>query len=119
MDEGTPIAYDALAVGTPVLSSSGQQFGAVEHVLSIPAEDLFDGIVVATAGGIRFVDRDQIASITDVAVRCALDDQQVQALPAPDGPPVYGVDALADSGHGLRDVLGRLFGRAEWQQRDQ
>jgi hypothetical protein len=38
----------ALEVGTPVLSSSGTEFGTVEHVLQIPAEDLSDGIVVKT-----------------------------------------------------------------------
>jgi hypothetical protein len=47
----------ALAVGTPVLNSSNAEFGTVEHVLQIPAEDLFDGIAVKTKHGLRFVDR--------------------------------------------------------------
>ena len=46
-----PISYLALAVGTPVLSSSAKQIGTVEHVLQIPELDLFDGIVVETAAG--------------------------------------------------------------------
>ena len=58
MDD-TPISYLALEVGTLVQTSSGKTIGTVEHVLQIPEEDLFDGIVVATDHGLRFVDRDQ------------------------------------------------------------
>ena len=36
MADGTPISYEALEIGTPVLSSTGNQFGTVEHVLQIP-----------------------------------------------------------------------------------
>ena len=53
MDEGRPIPYMALAVGAPVLNSSNAEFGTVEHVLQIPAEDLFDGIAVKTKRGLR------------------------------------------------------------------
>jgi hypothetical protein len=119
MDEGTPIAYDALTRGTPVVTSDGQQVGTVDHVLSIPEEDLFDGIVVKTTQGIRFVDRDQIDSITDTRVRTLLDAAGAAALPEPDGPPVYDVDALQDTGHSVSDVLGRLFRRPTWHLRDQ
>jgi hypothetical protein len=35
-------------------------------------------------------------------------------LPPPAGPPVYRVDALADTGHSFHDVLGRLFRRPHW-----
>jgi hypothetical protein len=48
-DEAEPIAYSVLEKGVPLLAQSGKQFGTVEHVLQIPEEDLFDGIVVATA----------------------------------------------------------------------
>ena len=59
MEEGRPISYEALSVGTAVLSSTNSQFGTVEHVLQIPELDLFDGIAVKTKHGLRFVDRDQ------------------------------------------------------------
>ena len=72
MSDGTPISYEALAVGTPVLSSTGNQFGTVEHVLQIPEEDLFDGIAGRTHHGLRFVDRDQIDEITTTAVDCTV-----------------------------------------------
>jgi len=57
MDDSTPISYLALEVGTPVQDSSGKTIGKVEHVLQLPEEDLFDGIVLSTDRGLRFVDR--------------------------------------------------------------
>ena len=113
--EGTPIAYSALPKGTPVRTAAGRQFGTVEHVLEIPEEDLFDGIVVATHDGIRFVDRDQITTITDVAVTTVLDDGGASSLPKPDGAPVYTVDAGKGTGHELSDWVNRVFGRGKWK----
>ena len=69
-DEGRPISYEALSVGTAVLSSSNTQFGAVEHVLQILELDLFDGVAVKPKHGLRFVDRDQISDITTTLERC-------------------------------------------------
>ena len=86
MDEGRPISYEALAVGTPVLSSTGTQFGTVEHVLQVPEEDLFDGIAVKTHHGLRFVDRDQITEITTTLVRCSLTDEEAAASRRHRGP---------------------------------
>jgi hypothetical protein len=115
---GEPIAYSGLANGVPVVSSSGRQIGTVEHVLQIPEEDLFDGIVVSTSAGLRFVDRDQIDQITTTQVSCALTDDQADALPAPTGTAVYEADPAADSGTSLHDHFGRLFGRAHWISKD-
>jgi hypothetical protein len=111
-----PIAYSALPKGTPVVTASGAQFGVVEHVLEIPAEDLFDGIVVSTADGLRFVDRDQIENITTARVRCVLTDEQAQRLTPPDGTPVYRADALQDTGSSLHDRFGRMFRRPHWHR---
>lgn len=117
-NEATPIAYSALQRGTPMLTRSGRQFGTVEHVLQVPEEDVFDGIVTATDEGLRFVARDQTREITTAWVRCDLSDEQVAALPAPDGPPVYTVDALQDIGGSLHDRLGRLFHRPHWTREE-
>jgi hypothetical protein len=114
MTEGTPISYAAATRGTPVLSSSGTRIGTLEHVLYVSDLDIFEGIVVATRHGLRFVDAEHIAQITTTRIECSLDDEQAASLPAPSGPPVYRVDALADSGHNLPDVLRRLFGRGHW-----
>jgi len=118
VDEGEPISYLALANDTPVLSSSGSQFGKVVHVLQIPELDEFDGIVVGTKQGHRFVDRDQIAEITTSAVRCDLSDEQAAALPAPDGPPVLHLDATHEEGSSLSARFARLFRRPHWKEGD-
>lgn len=117
-DGGQPIAYSALPKGVPMLTADGHPFGTVEHVLQIPAEDLFDGIVVRTTHGLRFVDRDQIGDITTTEVRCTITEVEVDSLPAPDGKPVYDVDALQDSGQSLHDMFGRLFRRPKWHEED-
>jgi len=112
------ISYQAAARGTPVLSSSGTQIGTLEHVLEVPEVDVFDGIVIATKDGIRFIDADSVQQITRSHIQSSLDDAQASQLQPPDGAPVYRVDALADSGHSLHDVLGRLFRRPRWTRED-
>jgi hypothetical protein len=119
VDEGTPISYMALEPGTLVVTSSGTEIGKVHHVLQVPELDVFDGISVETHHGLRFVDRDQIDSITTTIVRCALTDEEAQALPAPDGPPVLGVDFRHLEGPSLTARLGRLFGRPHWKNLDE
>jgi hypothetical protein len=119
VDEEQSISYLALTVGTPVLSSDGNEFGKVHHVMQIPRLDLFDGISVKTRHGLRFVDRDQIAEITTAAVHCALTDDEAAALPKPDGPPAVELDLARDEGPSLSARLGRLFGRPHWKDVDQ
>ncbi len=116
MTDDDPIAYTALVKGTPVVTSTGEEFATVEHVLELPELDLFDGIVVNTSGGIRFVDADQVDLITTTAVRCRLTGAEAAELPAPDGDPVYSADATEDQGNSLTDRFGRLFGRAHWRR---
>jgi hypothetical protein len=114
MTDDSPISYEAAVPGTPVVSNSGTEIGTLEHVLEVPELDVFDGIVVATSVGLRFIDADHVGTITRSKIECQLDEAQVSQLPPPEGPPVYRVDALKDSGHDLHDVLGRMFGRAHW-----
>jgi hypothetical protein len=116
MDEGQPISYEALAVGVAVLSATGSEFGTVEHVLQVPELDLFDGIVVKTKQGLRFVDRDQVTDITTTLVRCSLSDEEVASLPAPKGTLVLHPDTARDEGPSLTARFGRLFGREHWKE---
>ena len=118
MDEGRPISYEALAVGTPVVTSEGTELGKVHHVLQVPELDLFDGISVKTHHGLRFVDRDQIAEITTTVVRCTLTNLEAASLPPPSGPPVLELDVAHDEGTSLTARLGRLFGHPHWKDID-
>jgi hypothetical protein len=115
---GRPISYEALEVGTSVASAGGTEFGTVEHVLQIPSLDLFDGIVVKTKHGPRFVARDQIADITTTVVRCALNDEEAAALPAPPKTEAVRPDFAPDEGHSLSAWYGRRFGRQHWKNLD-
>jgi hypothetical protein len=116
MDEDQPIAYTALQPGTPVQSSEGNEFGTVERVLVVEEVDVFDGIVVRTAEGTRFVDADQVAQIFPSHVRTTLSAQDAADLPLPDQDPVYDVDAEDDTGSSIGDRLGRMFGRGKWKR---
>lgn len=114
MAEETAVSYQGAVLGTPVLSGTGATIGKLEHVLEVPDLDVFDGIVVATHHGVRFIDAGRITRFTRSQVNTDLDDAEAGQLPPPDGPPVYHVDALQYSGHELRDFLGRAFGRPHW-----
>ncbi len=118
MEEGRPVSYEAITVGTPVVTSTGTQFGTVHHVLQVPELDLFDGLSVKTHHGLRFVDRDQIQEITTTVIRCALTDDEAADLPPPSGPPVVELDLTAMEGSSLSARLGRLFGRPHWKEID-
>jgi hypothetical protein len=111
-DESLAVSYQGVTPGVPVLTRDGEQFGILEHVLEVPEEDIFDGIVVWTGGGgwldrriqrdlgrgeasaarrlellqaehLRFVDADRVAAITSAYIRCDLDAAQAAALPPP------------------------------------
>jgi hypothetical protein len=118
VDEGHPISYLALTIDTPVVTSTGTEFGTVHHVLQIPELDLFDGLSVKTHHGLRFVARDQITEITTTVVRCALSDDEAAALPVPSGPPVEQIDLSRDEGNSLSARLSRHFGRPHWREID-
>jgi hypothetical protein len=119
MTDEIPISYMAAVRGTPVLTSAGTQIGTLEHVLQVPEVDVFDGIVIATGHGLRFIEADDVQQITREHIRCSLDDAQAAQLPPPGGAPVYRVDAFQDSGSSLHDVLGRLFRRPHWTREDE
>lgn len=116
-EQPDPIAYTALERGTAVVSSDGREFGTVEHVLAVDEVDVFDGIVVKTAEGIRFVDADRVGTIYPTRVETTLSDAEADALPKPDqDAPAYDADADDDTGTSLSDRFGRMFGRGKWKR---
>jgi hypothetical protein len=80
-----PIAYTALQPGTPVHTSDGVAFATVHAVLVDEKVSVFDGIVVQTAEGTRFVDAPQIDAIHTTYVLTTLSVEQAANLPSPDG----------------------------------
>ena len=96
-DDGVAIAYDVLRRGTPVVDKDGSQVGTVHEVLDNAREHIFDGIVVSTSDGRRFVDAPEVGRITDQRVTLTIDAAAVRALPEPDSPaaaPVAGTESF-------------------------
>ena len=90
---------------------------APAHVLEIPELDIFDGIVIATDHGLRFIPADLVDVITRSSIRCknSMTGKRLSSRHQTVRP-VYRVDTLADSGHSMHDVLGRFFGRPHWKR---
>jgi hypothetical protein len=83
-DLGAPIAYLVLERGTPVLTSDGVEIGRVKKVLDVPVKRVFDGVVITTKTGDRFVDAPEIARIYERAVILTIDAaaaEQLEAMP--------------------------------------
>ncbi len=114
-DNAEPVSYEGVPLGVPVLSSTGRHFGTLEKVLEIPAEDLFDGVIVKTHDGRRFVDRDQIAEITKEYIKCELDDDATGHLPEPSGTPAFDANAGYGEGTSFREWVHRTFGHGGWK----
>ena len=104
------ISYKLLARGTPIHSSDDVLLGTTDRVLENEAEHIFDGIVMRTDAGERFVDAPEVARITDRRVTLSIDSSQAGSLPAYEpGAPEY--KANPRSGR-----LGRLLGGG-WKRR--
>jgi hypothetical protein len=67
-DDGHAISYKALCRGTPVRSADGVQIGTVRRMEEARRENIFDGIVLDTPAGTRFVDAPEVARIAERAV---------------------------------------------------
>ena len=104
-----PIAYTALQPGTPVQTRDGHHFATVQAVLVDEKVSVFDGVVVQTAEGKRFVDADQVRSIYTTHVRTTLSVEQAANLPLPDGSTLVDIKPA----NSMADRLGRLFGRGK------
>jgi hypothetical protein len=102
-----PIAYPSLQPGTPVQTSRGHQFTTVQAVLVDEKVSVFDGIVVQTTEGARFVDADQIGTIYTTYVCTTLSAEQAANLPLPDGSTLIDIKPARS----MADRLGRMFGR--------
>ena len=102
-----PIAYTALQPGTPVQTRDGYTFATVQAVLVDEKVSVFDGIVVQTAEGRRFVDAPQIGSIYTTYVRTTLSAEQAANLPLPDRSTLVDIKPARS----MTARLGRMFGR--------
>jgi hypothetical protein len=112
MDRGHPISYRVLERGTPVETSDGQPFGHVKRVLEVRAKDVFDGVVVKTPAGDRFVDADEIDRLYENLMLLSIDAEAAALLPKPgDTPASLAPGAGATAKRSARRVLRRISRR--------
>jgi hypothetical protein len=99
------VSYLAFEPGADVVSSDGAVVGKVEHVLAVPDDDIFDGLVIDTRtgpGGLRFVDAEQVDELYERAAVLEIPAAQIDALPKPSPAP----GALES--HGVEDTESPL-----------
>ena len=82
-DDGHQIGYLALPTGTPVHTSDGVLLGTVQRVQDNAREHIFDGIVVETKEGRRFVDAPEVAHIAERMVTLTVPAAEVLASSPP------------------------------------
>jgi hypothetical protein len=80
-DYGHAIGYKVLARGTPVHGSDGIAVGTVRRVQDNAREHIFDGIVIDTPDGRRFVDAPEVARIFERAVVLTITAEEARRLP--------------------------------------
>jgi hypothetical protein len=80
-DDDHQISYLALKRGVPVHASDGEQVGTVHRVQDNAREHIFDGIVISTPNGRRFVDAPEVARIVRRGVTLTISAAEVEELP--------------------------------------
>ena len=88
-------------------TSDGQQFATVQAVLVDEKVAVFDGIVVQTPDGTRFVDADLVGMIYTSHVGTTLSLEQAAKLPLPDGSNLIDIKPAGTMGDRLARMLGR------------
>jgi len=84
-DDDHAIGYQALPRGVPVVTSDGETLGTVHRVQDNAREHIFDGIVVRTKDGMRFVDAPEVERITRRRVTLNIGAAEARELPAHQG----------------------------------
>lgn len=109
MDPGQPISYRVLERGTPVETADGQAFGQVKRVLEVRAKDVFDGVVVKTPNGDRFVDADEIDRLYENLMLLNIDAAAAALLPKPgDNPHTFAPSPGGTIKRSARRVVRRI-----------
>jgi hypothetical protein len=111
METGEPISYLALAEGTPVYCRDETPVGKVKRVLADEENDVFDGIIIMTDDGDRFVDAEQVDRLFERAALLRLSSAEARTLPEPTPNPAV-IEVVADD---LADDSIRSTARTERQ----
>ncbi len=114
---GEPISYMVLVEGTRVVDTGGVEIGTVKRVLADTSADIFDGLILDTSDGDRFVDAPQVGDLYTRLVVLNMTAAEAQSLPEPTPSPAA-VDLSADdvssdesAGDKVRDAARRAWDR--------
>ena len=114
---GERISYMVVVEGTRVEDRDGVEIGSIKRVLADQGTDIFDGLILETPDGDRFVDAPQIAELYTRVVILDMTAAEAQGLPEPTRSPAA-VDLSADdvasddsAGDKVRDAARRAWDR--------
>jgi len=112
-DHGDPISYLVLAVGTPCYTSDDQLVGTVRRILAVPEKDIYDGLILHTDDGERFIDADHATRLYERGVILDVGSDELHHLPAPShNPPALGVQPDDVVKHSFGEELGESLRKA-------
>jgi hypothetical protein len=104
-DDGQAVSFQVVQRGTPVWTADGHEVGRVREALENVREHIFDGLVIDTPAGPRFVDAPEVARIAERRVTLTIDAAAAAQLPEsdPKGATAYRAN--------VRGRFGRLWRR--------
>jgi len=112
-DYGEKISYLVLQPNTPVYTSDGQPAGTVKRVLAVPDEDIYDGLILDTHDGERFIDAPHASELYERAVVLDITADQLHHLPEPTAnPAALKVDPDDTVKHSFGEELGETLRKA-------
>jgi hypothetical protein len=114
---GERISYMVVVEGTRVEDREGVEIGTVKRVLADQGTDIFDGLILDTPDGDRFVDAPQVGELYTRVVILDMTAAEAQTLPEPTPSPAT-VDLSAEdvasddsAGDKVRDAARRAWDR--------
>lgn len=114
-DDGDVIGFKVLRRGTVVRSADGVEIGTVRRVDEIVREHLFDGIVIDTADGKRFLDAPEVARIQERAVTATFPAAEADQHLQPIGSRVAAIAQNTTTARRLKRLSDRA--RDAWDRR--
>ncbi|WP_320671304.1 hypothetical protein [Patulibacter defluvii] len=117
--DGDAIGFKVLRRGTVVRSADGIELGTVRRVEEIVREHLFDGIVIDTADGKRFLDAPEVARIQERAVTTTFPAAEAEQHLQPVGSRLAAIAQNTTTARRLKRLSNRTIDRARdaWDRR--
>jgi hypothetical protein len=110
---GANSSYLALGKRTPVYGSDGDFIGVVKKVECDRKNDIFDGLLVSTPAGDRYLIAEQVAAVHEHGVEARITSREALGLPDVKGAPTVPSEGLGqepDSWADHRHWLAARFG---------